>query len=199
MPCIGATGSQAEIDKIVDDAIAEGTFRRMNEKTHPNCLYHRSNPTDVARVEHLTFICSEKEEGRRDRRTIGCRRRDARAKVWPLYEGAMKGRTMYVLPYVMGPARIEHQQGGCRDHGQPLRRGEHADHDPNGFGGSRTARKLDGLLQGIALTGRPRSGAPFHSPLPEGPHDLEHRQRLRWKRLAGEEVLRLAHREHDGA
>jgi phosphoenolpyruvate carboxykinase (GTP) len=96
-------GSQAEIDRVISEALDEGTFVRLNPKTHPNCLFHRSNPTDVARTEHLTFICSrEKDDAGPNNNWM--QPEEAEAKIRPLYRGCMKGRTMYVLPYIMGPA-----------------------------------------------------------------------------------------------
>jgi phosphoenolpyruvate carboxykinase (GTP) len=83
-------------------AVAEGVFQPLNEKKYPHCYYHRSNPTDVARTEHLTFICSRaKEDAGPTNNWMSPE--DAREKILPLYKGAMKGRTMYVIPYVMGP------------------------------------------------------------------------------------------------
>lgn len=95
-------GSEEEIQEIYAESLADGTFVRMNEQTFPNCWYHRSDPTDVARVEHLTFICSEKEKDAGPTNNWMAPGQ-AKDKVWPLFEGAMKGRTMYVIPYVMGP------------------------------------------------------------------------------------------------
>ncbi|MEZ4648715.1 MAG: phosphoenolpyruvate carboxykinase (GTP) [Candidatus Eisenbacteria bacterium] len=95
-------GSEEEIQRIYEDSVADGTFVKMNEETYPNCWYHRSDPSDVARVEHLTFICSEKEEDAGPTNNWMAPNA-AKDKVWPLFEGAMKGRTMYVIPYVMGP------------------------------------------------------------------------------------------------
>ena len=95
-------GSEEEIQRVYEDSVADGTFVKMNEETYPNCWYHRSDPSDVARVEHLTFICSEKEDDAGPTNNWMAPG-DAKKKVWPLFEGAMKGRTMYVIPYVMGP------------------------------------------------------------------------------------------------
>ena len=57
-------GSKAEYDRLVGQMLADGTLVPLNEKTYPNCYLHRSHPTDVARTEQLTFICS-REQGRR--------------------------------------------------------------------------------------------------------------------------------------
>jgi phosphoenolpyruvate carboxykinase (GTP) len=95
-------GSQSELDQVMEQAISEGTFRPMNPKTNPNCFYHRSHPTDVARTEHLTFICaSSKDEVGPINNWMS--REEAQTRVWPLYQGCMRGRTMYVMPYCMGP------------------------------------------------------------------------------------------------
>ncbi len=95
-------GSKEEHERLMAQAVAEGTFRPMNGKNYPNCYFHRSNSTDVARTEHLTFICSEKKEDAGPTNNW-MSPADAAVKVRPLYDGCMKGRTMYVLPYVMGP------------------------------------------------------------------------------------------------
>jgi len=55
-------GSEAENDRLISEMVADGTLLRLNEDTHPGSYLHRSNPQDVARVEHLTFICSERPE-----------------------------------------------------------------------------------------------------------------------------------------
>jgi phosphoenolpyruvate carboxykinase (GTP) len=95
-------GSREEHERLMAQALAEKVFVRMNEKKYPNCFFHRSNSTDVARTEHLTFICSRRKEDAGPTNNWMAPD-EARAKVRPLYEGCMKGRTMYVIPYVMGP------------------------------------------------------------------------------------------------
>ena len=50
-------GSDTEHDKLIESMLADGTLEKLNEQTHPNCFLHRSDPNDVARVEHLTFVC----------------------------------------------------------------------------------------------------------------------------------------------
>jgi phosphoenolpyruvate carboxykinase (GTP) len=95
-------GSDKEDAELMDEALREGSFSRLNEKTYPNCFLHRSHPSDVARTEHVTFICTrKKEDAGPTNNWMGPT--DAKEKVAPLFRGAMKGRTMYVMPYIMGP------------------------------------------------------------------------------------------------
>jgi phosphoenolpyruvate carboxykinase (GTP) len=95
-------GSEAENARLIEQMLADGTLHRLNEKTFPNCYLHRSDPNDVARTEHLTFICS------REQKDTGPTNNwmepgEAKRKIGALFDGAMRGRTMYVIPYVMGP------------------------------------------------------------------------------------------------
>jgi phosphoenolpyruvate carboxykinase (GTP) len=96
-------GSQAEYDALVQLMLKDGTLIELDQQKWPNCYLHRSHSSDVARVEHLTFICSDtKEDAGPTNNWMSPA--DAKAKVWPLFSGCMKGRTMYVIPYLMGPA-----------------------------------------------------------------------------------------------
>ncbi len=95
-------GSDAENAKLTELMLSTGDLVRLNEQTHPNCYLHRSSPSDVARVEHLTFVCTSKQEdaGPNNHWMAPA---DAHAKIDALYAGCMRGRTMYVVPYCMGP------------------------------------------------------------------------------------------------
>jgi phosphoenolpyruvate carboxykinase (GTP) len=95
-------GSDAENAKLTELMLSTGDLVKLNEQTHPNCYLHRSSPSDVARVEHLTFVCTSKEEdaGPNNHWMAPA---DAHAKIDALYAGCMRGRTMYVVPYCMGP------------------------------------------------------------------------------------------------
>jgi phosphoenolpyruvate carboxykinase (GTP) len=95
-------GSEAENARLIDEMLASGTLSRLNAEKHPNCYLHRSDPSDVARTEHLTFICS-KEQADAGPNNNWMSPDEAKKKLTPLYDGAMKGRTLYVIPYVMGP------------------------------------------------------------------------------------------------
>ena len=96
------TGSAEENEQFEKSMLVTGEFIELNQETHPGCHLHRSDPTDVARVEHLTFICtsSEADAGPNNHWMDPT---EAKAKMRDLYDGCMKGRTMYVIPYCMGP------------------------------------------------------------------------------------------------
>jgi phosphoenolpyruvate carboxykinase (GTP) len=95
-------GSEAEKQRLTEGAVAAGTLLPLNPQKRPGCYLHRSNPNDVARVEHLTFICTPtREEAGPTNNWMAPA--EAYAKLKKLYDGSMKGRTMYVIPYVMGP------------------------------------------------------------------------------------------------
>jgi phosphoenolpyruvate carboxykinase (GTP) len=99
---VWCNGLAEEYARLVEGMLADGTLHLLNQDKYPGCYLHRSNPKDVARVEHLTFICSEREQDAGPTNNWMAPA-EAKAKVRPLFEGCMRGRTMYVIPYVMGP------------------------------------------------------------------------------------------------
>ena len=96
------TGSEEEYQDLVELMLADGTLLRLNEKTHPGCYLHRSNPNDVARVEHLTFVCTPERDDAGPN-NLWMSPADGHAQMDALFDGCMQGRTMYVIPYCMGP------------------------------------------------------------------------------------------------
>ncbi len=95
-------GSEEQLDELKKEALSTGEMIEMNQDEYPGCLYHRTLPNDVARVEDRTFICSEKEEDAGPTNNWMAPA-DMKALLMPMYDGVMKGRTMYVIPYSMGP------------------------------------------------------------------------------------------------
>ena len=95
-------GSEAERERLTALMLESGDLHALNADTHPDCYLHRSNPSDVARVEHLTFVCTrERDEAGANNNWMAPD--EARAKMQALFEGCMQGRTLYVVPYCMGP------------------------------------------------------------------------------------------------
>jgi phosphoenolpyruvate carboxykinase (GTP) len=96
-------GSKAEHDGLIEQMVGDGTLIGLNPHTYPNCYLHRSDPRDVARTEQLTFICTRRKEDAGPTNNWMAPA-DAKAKARRYFDGAMKNRTMWVIPYLMGPA-----------------------------------------------------------------------------------------------
>ncbi len=95
-------GTDEEFSDLVGDMLEDGTLRELNRATFPGCYLHLSHPSDVARVEHLTFVCtSEEQDAGPNNHWMAPDA--AHEKIDALFEGCMQGRTMYVIPYCMGP------------------------------------------------------------------------------------------------
>jgi phosphoenolpyruvate carboxykinase (GTP) len=95
-------GSEQEKDALIRESLAAGELIELNQQKLPGCYLHRSAPHDVARTEHLTYVCTrEKTDAGPNNNWMPPA--DAKAKLTELFRGAMKGRTMYVVPFLMGP------------------------------------------------------------------------------------------------
>ncbi|MEO6419539.1 MAG: phosphoenolpyruvate carboxykinase, partial [Polyangiaceae bacterium] len=95
-------GTDEERARFTEEAVKSNILIPLNQEKLPGCYLHRSNPNDVARVEHLTFICTPtKEDAGPTNHWMAPD--EAYRKVGELFDASMRGRTMYVIPYVMGP------------------------------------------------------------------------------------------------
>ena len=95
-------GSEEEKKALTEQAVSEGILLKLNPEKLPGCYYHRSNPNDVARVEQCTYICTE-NEAEAGPTNNWAPPKEMKEKMLGLARGGMKGRTMYVIPYLMGP------------------------------------------------------------------------------------------------
>ncbi len=104
-------GSEAEYQAMIEKMVADGTMSPLNQEAFPNCYLHLSDPSDVARVEHLTFVCTEDEEDAGPN-NHWMEPAAAHEKIDALFDGCMQGRTMYVIPYCMGPIESPYSRCG---------------------------------------------------------------------------------------
>ncbi|HKP63006.1 MAG TPA: phosphoenolpyruvate carboxykinase (GTP) [Polyangiales bacterium] len=104
-------GSEVEHAALVREMCADGTLVPLHPELQPRSYLHRSNPNDVARTEHLTFISTQhaSEVGPTNNWMSPA---EANTRVWPLFQGCMKGRTMFVVPYLMGPVGSQFSRVG---------------------------------------------------------------------------------------
>ena len=95
-------GSEEQLEGLRREAVQTGEMIKLNEEKLPGCYLHRTNPNDVARVEDRTFICSKTKENAGPTNNW-CDPEEMYKKLYNIARGSYKGRTMYIIPYSMGP------------------------------------------------------------------------------------------------
>src|SRR5690625_718712 len=109
-------GSDAESRALNEQMLESGDLIQLNSETHPECYLHRSDPADVARVEHLTYVCTPQEDDAGPNNNWMAPA-EAHALMNGLFAGCMEGRTLYVVPYCMGPIRSEEHTSELQSRG----------------------------------------------------------------------------------
>ena len=169
-------GSAEEYQRLREELVRKGELRELNQDSFPGCYLYRSDPTDVARVEHLTFVCtSTQEEAGPNNNWLAPA--VARARMRELFRGCMRGRTLYVVPYCMGP--IDSPNARC---GVEITDSAYVVLNMwlmtrMGRAGARAHRGRWHLRARTALDRRSESGTPLHHALPRGARDRELRLR----------------------
>ena len=191
-------GSDAEWAALTDELVAAGTLKRLNPDLRPNSFYAASDPRDVARVESRTFICSANEADAGPTNNWS-EPLSMRLKLHSLFDGCMRGRTMYVVPFSMGPVGSKISALGVEITDSAyvavsmrvMTRMGQAALDALGENGF--------FVPALHTLGAPLAGGQqVHRPLPRKSRDLVLWLRLRRQRLIGQEMLRPAHRLGDG-
>jgi phosphoenolpyruvate carboxykinase (GTP) len=112
-------GSEAEFSMLERELVAEKELLPLNQASYPGCYLYRSHPSDVARVEHLTFVCTrEKDDAGPNNHWMAPA--EAHRKMDALFDGCMKGRTLYVVPYCMGPSIRPSRAAASRSRTAPM-------------------------------------------------------------------------------
>ena len=135
-------GSEPEKNHLIAESVATGELIELNQEKLPGCYLHRSAPHDVARTEHLTFVCTEHQDDAGPNNNWMAPG-EAKAKLHTAVQW-LHGRADHVRrPVSDGAEGVAILQGRRRDHRQPLRRPQHADHDPHGADRARPPRAIN--------------------------------------------------------
>ena len=191
-------GSEAEAARIEEQLFREGSTFPLNDKTYPNCILHRSDPSDVARTEKVTYICTpSREDAGPTNNWIAPA--EAKQNMGALFEGSMKGRTMYVVPYILGPAASPQSRIGVEITDSAYVVASMRIMSRMGKVALDRLGSSSDFVPGLHSLGDLNPDRRLIAHFPRRKIDLEHRLRLRWQRPARQKVLRPAHRQRDGA
>ena len=187
-------GSKAERDRLIAECLATGELIELNQQKLPGCYLHRSAPHDVARTEHLTFVSTTDKDDAGP--TNNWMAPDAaREKLTPLFRGSMKGRTMFVVPFLMGPPGSPYSKVGVEITDSRYVVLNMRIMTRVGPGRARSPGRLRRLHALPALAGRSQPRPPLHRALSRRERGVVDRIRLRRQRAARQEVPGAASRE----
>src|SRR5678816_2445139 len=159
-------GSDAERDQLIANMLEDGDLLRLNPETHPDCYLHRSHPSDVARVEHLTFVCTAREDDAGPN-NHWMAPDEAHRRIDALFDGAMRGRTLYVVPYCMGPVASRFSRCGVETTDSPCVVLHIGVRTRLGTAALRRSGREDSFVKGLHSTGDLDPGRRFIMHFPE--------------------------------
>lgn len=188
-------GSEEQLEQLRAEAMGTGELIKLNEEKLPVAYLHRSDVNDVARVEDRTFICSKRQEDAGPTNNW-MEPQEMYKKLYEIFDGSMKGRTMYVIPYSMGVIGSDFAKYGIELTDSIYVVVSMAIMTRIGTKALDAIGDSDDLYQGSAFQGSARPREEIHRPLPGGQHHHVRQLRLRRKRSARQKVLCTAHSLH---
>ena len=184
--------------EITARLVRDGELHKLNANEFPGCHLYRSDPNDVARVEHVTFVCTRsKEDAGPNNHWMAPA--EAHAKMRALFSGCMRGRTLYVVPYCMGPLDSPYARCGVEITDSAYVVLNMAIMTRMGRAALERIARDGSFVRGLHSTGELDPSAPLHHALPGRAAHRELRLGLRRQRTAGQEVPCAAHRQLAGA
>lgn len=173
--------------------VETGEMIKLNEEKLPGCYYYRTDPKDVARDEKRTVICTteEKDAGPTNN---WVQKDEMYAKMRKLFDGSMKGRTMYVIPYSMGVVGSKFSKIGIESTELHLCGSFHEYHDAHRRPCNRRAQQRGELRKMLTFKGTGQRRKQIHRTVPGREHNLEHQLRLRRQCSPRQEMFCTSHR-----
>ena len=187
-------GSEEERQRLTELAVTSGVLIALNQAKRPGCYLHRSHPNDVARAEDLTFICAPTKEDAGPTNNWMAPE-EAYRKLGEWLEGSMRGRTMYVIPYVLGPLGSPFAKVGVEITDSVYVALNMRIMTRMGRAALEMLGESGDFNRGLHCTLDPRSQTPADLPFSSGQRDLVRGQRLRRQCAAEQKMLCPANRQ----